>query len=141
MPKRSHDRSPKDKSPDFDRDLTRPGPDYERLGREPGFDRDADSPPDADREAPSRRESGEPGGGQGRRDRIDPTGVYPLSAGIPEGKQFVIRTPAEWGQGDRGAAGYEDAGSSELHIEGRQGPGSETAGGQGNTNEHDERGS
>jgi len=62
----------------------------------------------------SRRESGEPGGGQGRRDEVGPTGVYPMSGGIPEGKHLEIRTPASWGQGDRGAAGYEDSGGSEL---------------------------
>ena len=61
-----------------------------------------------------RRESGEPGGGQGRRDEVGPTGVYPMSGGIPEGKHLEIRTPAAWGQGDRGAAGYEDSGGSEL---------------------------
>jgi hypothetical protein len=61
-------------------------------------------------------ESGLPGGGKGRRDKLDSTGVYPMSAGIPEGKHLEIRTPAEWGQGDRGAAGYDDAGESELSI-------------------------
>ena len=61
-----------------------------------------------------RRESGEPGGGQGRRDEVGPTGVYPMSGGIPEGKHLEIRTPASWGQGERGAAGYEDSGGSEL---------------------------
>jgi len=62
----------------------------------------------------ARRESGEPGGGQGRRDEVGPTGVYPMSGGIPEGKHLEIRTPASWGQGERGAAGYEDSGGSEL---------------------------
>lgn len=61
-----------------------------------------------------RRESGEPGGGAGRRDEVGPTGVYPMSGGIPEGKHPEIRTPAAWGQGDRGAEGYNDSGGSEL---------------------------
>lgn len=61
-------------------------------------------------------ESGVPGGGRGRRDKVDSTGVYPLSAGLPEGKHLEIRTPAAWGQGDRGPAGYFDAGESELSI-------------------------
>jgi len=61
-----------------------------------------------------KRESGMPGGGQGRRDEVGPTGVYPMSAGIPEGKHLEIRTPASWGQGERGAEGYNDAGGSEL---------------------------
>ena len=64
--------------------------------------------------ADARRESGEPGGGQGRRDEVGPTGVYPMSGGIPGGKHLEIRTPASWGQGDRGAEGYEDSGGSEL---------------------------
>jgi hypothetical protein len=62
----------------------------------------------------ARRESGEPGGGAGRRDVVEPTGVYPMSAGIPPNKHLEIRTPASWGQGKRGAEGYNDAGGSEL---------------------------
>jgi hypothetical protein len=65
-------------------------------------------------DADARRESGEPGGGRGRRDEVGPTGVYPMSGGIPEGKHPELRTPASWGQGERGAAGYEDSGGSEL---------------------------
>lgn len=68
----------------------------------------------ADTSADSRRESGQPGGGAGRRDRVGPTGVYPMSGGIPAGKHLEIRTPAAWGQGDRGAEGYYDSGGSEL---------------------------
>jgi hypothetical protein len=64
--------------------------------------------------AEERRESGNPGGGQGRRDEVGPTGVYPMSGGIPPGKHLEIRTPASWGQGDRGAEGYNDTGGSEL---------------------------
>jgi hypothetical protein len=65
-------------------------------------------------ETDSRRESGQPGGGAGRRDEVGPTGVYPMSAGVPPGKHPEIRTPASWGQGDRGAEGYNDSGGSEL---------------------------
>jgi len=61
-----------------------------------------------------RRESGQPGGGTGRRDEVGPTGVYPMSGGIPPGHHLDVRTPASWGQGDRGADGYNDAGGSEL---------------------------
>jgi hypothetical protein len=82
----------------------------------------------ADESAEARRESGDPGGGQGRRDEVGPTGVYPMSAGIPEGKHLEIRTPASWGQGDRGAAGYEDAGGSELTWRDGQLLGGTTAG-------------
>jgi hypothetical protein len=67
-----------------------------------------------DAEMDSRRESGQPGGGTGRRDEVGPTGVYPMSGGVPPGKHPEIRTPASWGQGDRGAEGYNDSGGSEL---------------------------
>lgn len=60
------------------------------------------------------RESGQPGGGAGRRDDVGPTGVYPMSGGLPPGKHPEIRTPAAWGQGERGAEGYNDSGGSEL---------------------------
>lgn len=60
------------------------------------------------------RESGLPGGGAGRRDEVGRSGVYPMSGGIPRGKHLELRTPAAWGQGDRGAAGYDDSGGSEL---------------------------
>jgi hypothetical protein len=58
-------------------------------------------------------ESSYPGGGQGRVDVIARTGVYPASAGsAPPGAQ--AQSMASWGQGARGAAGYQDAGGSEL---------------------------
>ena len=62
----------------------------------------------------ARTESGAPRGGAGRRDEVGPTGVYPMSGGIPTGRHLEIRTPAAWGQGDRGAEGYNDSGESEL---------------------------
>jgi hypothetical protein len=63
----------------------------------------------------ARRESGQPGGGAGRRDEVGGSGVHPASAGIaPSGA--AIRTPAAWGQGERGPAGAEDSGSSELFF-------------------------
>ena len=73
-----------------------------------------DSSGDPPSNADDRRESGQPGGGAGRRDEVGPTGVYPMSGGLPPGKHPEIRTPAEWGQGERGAEGYNDAGGSEL---------------------------
>lgn len=60
-----------------------------------------------------RRESGKPGGGEGRRDKAGGSGVYPRSAENIPG-DAVIRTPQQWGQGARGAEGYEDSGGSEL---------------------------
>ncbi len=60
-----------------------------------------------------RSESGVPGGGQGRVDRVEPTGVYPASdPNAPADAE--AQGMASWGQGERGAAGYEDSGSSEL---------------------------
>lgn len=69
---------------------------------------------DASDASDARRESGKPGGGKGRRDEVGPTGVYPMSGGIPPGRDLEIRTPASWGQGDRGPEGYNDSGGSEL---------------------------
>jgi len=61
------------------------------------------------------RESGLPGGGAGRKDEVGGSGVYPKSAPHPPGDARIV-TPASWGQGDRGAAGYEDHGESELGM-------------------------
>jgi tRNA(Ser,Leu) C12 N-acetylase TAN1 len=66
-------------------------------------------------EAEAKRESGLPGGGAGRRDEVGGSGVYPASAGYAPA-DAVIRTPAAWGQGERGGAGYEDSGPSELFF-------------------------
>lgn len=66
---------------------------------------------DADRQ----RESGRPGGGAGRRDEEEGSGVYPASAGNAPA-DAEVRTQAAWGQGERGAEGYADSGPSELHF-------------------------
>lgn len=77
----------------------------------------------------ARAEGGLPGGGQGRRDIIEkPTGVHPASAGIDPERNAEIRTEASWGQGKRGAAGYNDAGGSELTMRDGQLLGGLTAG-------------
>jgi hypothetical protein len=65
----------------------------------------------------NRDQSGMPGGGRGRVDEVGRTGVYPASGPMPPGNAQV-KGEASWGQGDRGAAGYEDSGSSEIHIQG-----------------------
>jgi len=70
---------------------------------------------DESKDAEAKRESGLPGGGAGRRDEVGGSGVYPASAGNAP-PDAEIRTQAAWGQGDRGPAGYEDAGSSELSF-------------------------
>ncbi|HEV7588375.1 MAG TPA: hypothetical protein VGO40_09700 [Longimicrobium sp.] len=70
---------------------------------------------DESKDPQAKRESGEPGGGAGRRDEVGGSGVYPASAGHAP-LDAEIRTQAAWGQGERGPAGYEDAGSSELFF-------------------------
>jgi hypothetical protein len=66
-----------------------------------------------------KRESGQPGGGAGRRDEVGRTGVYPMSGPHPQGPAD-IRTEAAWGQGERGAAGYENHGGSQLSWDGSE---------------------
>ncbi len=59
-----------------------------------------------------RRESGQPGGGAGRREEAGGSGVYPASAPqSPENAPY--HGMASWGQGERGAAGYQDSGALE----------------------------
>ncbi|HTW67398.1 MAG TPA: CBS domain-containing protein [Bryobacteraceae bacterium] len=66
-------------------------------------------------ERENKRESGLPGGGAGRKDQVGGSGVYPMSGPHPAGNAPIV-TPAAWGQGKRGAEGYEDHGESELSI-------------------------
>ncbi len=61
-----------------------------------------------------KRESGMPGGGQGRKDKIEKSGVYRVSDMKDASPDAMVHGEASWGQGDRGAAGYEDSGGSEL---------------------------
>ncbi len=72
-----------------------------------------------ERKPKERSESGLPGGGAGRKDEVGRSGVYPMSGPHPP-SDAEIRGQASWGQGERGAAGYEDHGSSELSYEGGQ---------------------
>jgi hypothetical protein len=69
---------------------------------------------DISAEALARRESGEPGGGAGRRDDVGRTGVYPLSGDERPSGEAELRPLGDWAGGDRGIAGYEDSGGSEL---------------------------
>lgn len=72
--------------------------------------------------APDKRESGEPGGGQGRRDVVGASGVYPPSAdNIPPDAE--VRMAGSWGGGD-----YNEAGGSELTYRDGQLLGGLTAG-------------
>jgi CBS domain-containing protein len=65
------------------------------------------------RDDASIRESGNPGGGKGRRDETGKSGVYPASGPWPEG-DAPIQPMASFGQGGEGAAGYAEAGRSEI---------------------------
>jgi hypothetical protein len=56
-------------------------------------------------EAERLRESGLPGGGQGRKDRIEKSGVYPVSASEGAGKDAMVHGEASCRQGELGAAG------------------------------------
>ncbi len=56
-------------------------------------------------------------GGVGRKEEAKGSGVYPASLGpdqIPTDAE--VKGQAEWGQGERGAEGYEDSGQSELNL-------------------------
>lgn len=61
----------------------------------------------------SRRESGLPGGGQGRIDEVGLSGVYPGSGPWPAGA-VEIRSPASFVHGQTDAEGRQVEGGSEL---------------------------
>lgn len=61
-----------------------------------------------------RGDSGLPGGGVGRREGPFHTGVYPVSADAGASGEAPLEGEQGWGQGERGAAGYEDSGDSGL---------------------------
>ncbi|HXG65212.1 MAG TPA: hypothetical protein VNO70_08895, partial [Blastocatellia bacterium] len=63
-----------------------------------------------------KRESGMPGGGQGRRDEVGESGVYPVSNSEGASPDAKVHDQMSWGQGERGAEGYFDSGSSELYT-------------------------
>jgi hypothetical protein len=74
---------------------------------------DADEEPTDTSETEPEHRGGMPGDGAGRRDEIGgKTGVYPFTDAPPD-LDAPIRTGAEFGQGDRGPEGYNDAGTSE----------------------------
>ena len=60
----------------------------------------------------ARRESGLPGGGQGRVDEVGRTGVYPASGPYPAG-EAEVRTPADFVRGQTDAEGRPVEGGSE----------------------------
>jgi hypothetical protein len=65
-------------------------------------------------EQQSANESGLPGGGVGRREGPFNTPVYPVSADEGANENATVESEPSWGQGKRGAAGYEDSGGSGL---------------------------
>jgi hypothetical protein len=60
------------------------------------------------------RESGKPGGGQGRVDRVESSGVYPVSEMGRAAAGATVHGESSFGQGERGAAGYQDAGGAGI---------------------------
>ncbi len=58
------------------------------------------------------RDSGNPVGGGGRREQVGKSGVYPASGPLPP-DNAPYQGMGTFGQGKRGAAGYEDSGRSE----------------------------
>jgi hypothetical protein len=68
------------------------------------------------------QESGQPGGGKGRRDAVGPTGVYPPGAeNIPSDAE--VRMAGSWGGGS-----YSESGGSELEYRDGELLGGTTAG-------------
>ncbi|MDR3638471.1 MAG: hypothetical protein P4L84_32000 [Isosphaeraceae bacterium] len=59
-----------------------------------------------------RRESGQPGGGQGRKDVVGASGVYPGSGPYPSGPA-ELRTPVQFVHGQTDAEGRPVEGGSE----------------------------
>ncbi len=71
------------------------------------------------RKAQKSKSSGKPGGGQGRKDVVKGSGVYPASGPLPK-EDAEAQGMASWGQGERGAKGYKDHGGSELPMRGEE---------------------
>ena len=85
------------------------------------------------------KESGRPGAGQGRKDEVGRSGVYPFSgADTPEAAE--VRPAGAWGQGERSAAGHEDHDRSRLTYEAGQRAEAHEEGGE-NLAAHSETGS
>ncbi len=54
-------------------------------------------------------------GGVGRREKVGGSGVYPASGPLPP-DNAPYEGMASFGQGERGAEGYNDSGSSEVYV-------------------------
>ena len=79
--------------------------------------RNSEAKKKAQPELEKRRESGEPGGGAGRRDEVRGSGVYPpFVDNIPEDAE--VRTPGQWAQRTDGVeGGVSELNPLELGIE------------------------
>lgn len=78
----------------------------------------------------SASDSGLPGGGVGRREGPFNTPVYPISADEGAAGDATVESENAWGQGERGAAGYQDSGGSGLEDIGQMEHEAEQQGGQ-----------
>lgn len=67
---------------------------------------------DQQQQSEQANESGMPGGGVGRREEPGPTGVYPMSDAGGASGDAPLQGETSWGQGERGAEGYNDSGDS-----------------------------
>lgn len=54
------------------------------------------------------------GGGVGRREAPGQTGIYPVSADQGASPNSPVQAEGSFGQGDRGAQGYQDSGTSQI---------------------------
>lgn len=85
---------------------------------------DEDQTQQAGQQADQRQDSGMPGGGVGRREDPGHTGVYPMSSSEGASPGAPLQNENAWGQGDRGAAGYNDSGDSgEMDVQADSGEG------------------
>ncbi len=67
---------------------------------------------------------GMPGDGAGQREDTGRTNVYPVSSMEGASGGATIQGEQSWGQGERGAAGYDDHGTSETMTIAPEGSGS-----------------
>ena len=63
-----------------------------------------------------RRETGQPGAGAGRTDEVGKSGVYPVSEMEGASPEAVVHGESSFGQGERGAEGYKDSGTSGIFF-------------------------
>ncbi len=67
--------------------------------------------------AKEKKDSGNPGGGAGRKEDVRGSGVYPASGPLPK-EDAPYQGEESFGQGKRGETGYEDSGDSEITYQG-----------------------